>query len=248
MKVAVVTQARVGSSRLPSKVLKQMGETTLLEIHLINAKKSRLATQFIVATTEEPNAELIEEKAALQGWNCYRGSTDDVLARFYEALKAIKPDYVVRITSDCPLVQPEIIDKLVEYAINSKLEYASTSENFPDGVDAEIFTWEMLAMAFKTAKLKSEREHVTPWIRSNANKKGLLEPQTNEFKDVRLTVDEMEDFNCIELLIERLGTDKNWTEYANFVIENPEYFKNQSIMRNEGYAKSLLNDGQIKNG
>ena len=142
MKVAVVTQARVGSSRLPSKVLKKIGENTLLEIHLINAKKSKLSTHFIVATTDEPNAILIEEKAIFQGWDCYRGSTDDVLARFYEASKGIKPNYIVRITSDCPLVQPKIIDELIELAINNKFDYASTSENYPDGVDAEIFTWQ----------------------------------------------------------------------------------------------------------
>jgi spore coat polysaccharide biosynthesis protein SpsF len=248
MKVAIVTQARVGSSRLPSKVLRKIGENTLLEIHLINAKKSKLSTHFIVATTDEPNAILIEEKAIFQGWDCYRGSTDDVLTRFYEASKEIKPNYIVRITSDCPLVQPEIIDKLIELAIKTKFDYASTSENFPDGVDAEIFTWEILELAFKTATLLSEREHVTPWIRNNAAQKGLLKPETDEFKDVRLTVDEIEDFNCIELLIERFGTDKNWKEYAKFIIENPEFFKNQKIQRNEGYAKSLLNDEVIKNG
>lgn len=248
MKVAVVTQARVGSSRLPSKVLKKIGENTLLEIHLSNAKKSKLSAHFIVATTDEPNAYLIEEKATLKGWNCYRGSTDDVLARFYKASIEIKPNYIVRITSDCPLVQPEIIDELIEIVIKNKFDYASTSENFPDGIDAEIFTWEMLELAYHNARLKSEREHVTPWIRNNANKKGILEPENAEFKDVRLTVDEIEDFNCIELLIERFGPDKNWKEYSQFVIENPEYFKNQSIIRNEGYAKSLLNDGEIKNG
>jgi spore coat polysaccharide biosynthesis protein SpsF (cytidylyltransferase family) len=146
------------------------------------------------------------------------------------------------------LVQPEIIDQLIEIVIKNKFDYASTSENFPDGIDAEIFTLEMLELAYHNARLKSEREHVTPWIRNNANKKGILEPENAEFKDVRLTVDEIEDFNCIELLIERFGPDKNWKEYSQFVIENPEYFKNQSIIRNEGYAKSLLNDGEIKNG
>jgi spore coat polysaccharide biosynthesis protein SpsF len=248
MIVAVVTQARVGSSRLPSKVLKKIGENTLLEIHLSNAKKSKLSTHFIVATTVEPNAFLIEEKASLEGWDCYRGSMDDVLSRFYESSKEIRPDYIVRITSDCPLVQPKIIDELIELAINNKFEYASTSENFPDGVDSEIFTWEMLELANSNALLKSEREHVTPWIRKNAGHKGELEPETNEFKDVRLTVDEIDDFKCLDFLIERFGADKNWKEYSKFVKENPEYFKNQSIMRNEGYAKSLLNDGQIKNG
>lgn len=248
MKVAVVTQARVGSSRLPSKILKKIGENTLLEIHLSNAKKSKLPTHFIVATTVEPNAFLIEEIAALKGWNCYRGSTDDVLARFYKASKEINPNYIVRITSDCPLVQPKIIDKLIELVIKNKFDYASTSGNFPDGIDAEIFTWEMLELAYHNARLKSEREHVTPWIRNNANNKGILEPEKAEFKDVRLTVDEAEDFICIELLIERLGPDKNWKEYSQFVIENPEYFKNQSILRNEGYAKSLLNDEEVKNG
>jgi spore coat polysaccharide biosynthesis protein SpsF len=248
MKVAVVTQARVGSTRLPSKVLKAIGDRTLLDIHLENAKKSRLATHFIVATTDEADAYLIEEMAISQGWSCYQGSTNDVMARFYFACEHIKPDHIIRITSDCPLVQPDAIDELISYTLTNKLDYASTSENFPDGVDAEIFTWEMLELAFKSSKLLSEREHVTPWIRNNAAKKGLLEPETEEFREVRLTVDEIEDFKCIEMLIERFGSDKNWKEYAKFVIDNPEYFKNQGIQRNEGYSKSLLNDRELNNG
>jgi spore coat polysaccharide biosynthesis protein SpsF len=248
MRVAIVTQARVGSTRLPSKVLKVIGESSLLEIHLDNAKRSKLATDFIVATTNEPNAFLIEEKAKAHDWICYKGSTNDVLARFYLACERIKPDYIVRITSDCPLVQPDVIDELINYCLKNQLDYASTSENFPDGVDAEIFTLEILDSAFNKAKLNSEREHVTPWIRNNAAKKGLLEPETEEFKDVRLTVDEIDDFNCIELLIEQFQTDKKWTDYAKFVIENPDFFKNQGIQRNEGYAKSLLNDRESNNG
>jgi spore coat polysaccharide biosynthesis protein SpsF (cytidylyltransferase family) len=229
-------------------VLKVIGESTLLEIHLDNAKRSKLATHFIVATTNESNAFLIEEKAIAHNWNCYKGSTNDVLARFYFACESIKPDFILRITSDCPLVQSNIIDDLINYSINNQLDYASTSENFPDGVDAEIFTWEILDLAYNNAKLISEREHVTPWIRINAAKKGLLEPETDEFKDVRLTVDEIEDFNCVELLIEQFQSDKNWKEYAKFVTEKPELFKNQGIQRNEGYAKSLLNDSESNNG
>jgi spore coat polysaccharide biosynthesis protein SpsF len=248
MKVAVVTQARVGSTRLPAKVLKTIDDCTLMDIHLENAKKSELATHFIVATTDEVNAYLIEEMAFTQGWSCYKGSTNDVLARFYFACEQIKPDYIVRITSDCPLVQPDVIDELINYCIKNQLDYASTSENFPDGVDAEIFAWEMLDLAFNNAKLISEREHVTPWIRINAAKKGLLEPETDEFKGVRLTVDEIEDFNCVEMLIKRFGTNKNWKEYATFIIENHEHFTNQGIQRNEGYAKSLLNDRELNNG
>jgi spore coat polysaccharide biosynthesis protein SpsF (cytidylyltransferase family) len=248
MRVAIVTQARVGSTRLPSKVLKVIGESTLLEIHLDNAKRSIMATDFIVATTNESNAFIIEEKAIAHNWNCYKGSTNDVLARFYFACDNVKPDYIVRITSDCPLVQPNVIDDLINYCINNQFDYASTSENFPDGVDAEIFTWETLNLAFNKAKLNSEREHVTPWIRNNVANKGRLEPETDKFKDVRLTVDEIEDYNCIKMLIERFGIDKNWTDYAKFVIENPEFFKNQGIQRNEGYAKSLLNDKESNNG
>lgn len=242
MKIAVVTQARIGSSRLPEKVLKTIGGRSILDIHLENAKKSLLATDFVVATTEEANVHLIEGVAISQCWSFYKGSTNDVLGRFYCACEPIEPNYIVRITSDCPLVQPLVIDKLISFVLNNRLDYASTSENFPDGVDAEMFTWDMLQLANKGAMLNSEREHVTPWIRNNTSQKGLLEPETNIYKDVRLTIDEIEDFKCFELLNNQFGTDKDWKVYAQFVAENPLLFKNQRIQRNEGYAKSLLND------
>jgi spore coat polysaccharide biosynthesis protein SpsF len=248
MKIALVSQARVGSTRFPEKVLKTFGEYSLLEIHLKNALRSSLATNFIVATTEEAKAYLIEEQAVANGWECFKGSTHDVLERFYYAVVSLKPNYIVRITADCPLIQPEVIDDLINFAKKNQFDYASTSENFPDGIDVEIFTWEILEAAFNSAQLMSEREHVTPWIRTNAFFKGFLEPKTDRFKNVRLTVDEIEDFFCIEKLIQRFQANKVWTDYASFIIENPDLFGNQSIQRNEGYKKSLIKDYKIKNG
>ena len=248
MKIAIVTQARVGSTRLPEKILREIGNKTLLEIHLHNAQKSKSATHFFVATTDEPNAHVIEKIAQGCEWSCYRGSTSDVLARFFYAVESLKPDYIVRITSDCPFVQPRVIDDLIDYCSKNELDYAATSENFPDGVDVEILTLNMLELAFQHAQLASEREHVTPWIRKNAQKQGLLEPEIDSFKDVRLTVDEINDFFCIERLYEEYGYEEHWKVYSEYVFKHPEFFENQKIQRNEGYTKSLINDSKLKNG
>jgi spore coat polysaccharide biosynthesis protein SpsF len=242
MKIAIVTQARVGSIRLPEKVLKKIGDCTLLEIHLRNASNIAIISEYIVATTDETNAFLIEDEAQKLRWKCYKGSVSDVLSRFYFATEKLNVDFVIRITSDCPFVQPEIITNIIKYAIDYNLDYASTSENFPDGVDVEVFTMKMLKSAFENAQLLSEREHVTPWIRENAKNKGLLEPSIDYYKDVRLTVDEMYDFECIETLMLHLGPSANWIDYSKFILDNPNLFKNQKIKRNEGYLKSLLND------
>src|SRR5687767_2263229 len=109
MKVVAVTQARFGSSRLPGKVLKKAGDETLLAIHLKRVLRSKLIDRLIVATTEEPEAVAIEAIAKENGCPVYKGSMNDVLDRYYHAVKDIHPDYVVRITSDCPLIDARVI-------------------------------------------------------------------------------------------------------------------------------------------
>ena len=251
MRVVVITQARSGSTRLPNKVLKEIEGETLLQIHIDRIKQSRLIDKIYIATTDKAIDDQIEILARKLEISCYRGSENDVLDRFYQTAKEEKPDYIVRLTSDCPLIDPKLIDEVVAEALAKELDYYCNvfEELYPDGQDIEVFTFKALEKAWEEAKLNSEREHVTPYIRNNSSYKGgtifLSENHSIEenYSKVRLTVDEPNDFKVVKIIIKELGLNKSWKEYADYYLYNKEISKlNSSILRNEGYLKSLKND------
>lgn len=251
-KVIILTQARLGSTRFPNKVLKKIGQESLLSIHLKRLKKSKNASKIIVATTYEEDSDKIVEVAGNENVESFKGSTEDVLDRFYQAAKNEQPDYVVRVTSDCPLIDHQLVDQVIEMTIQNDLDYGSNIlvEEFPDGQDIEVIKWSALKKAWLEAKLSSEREHVTPYIRKNTDFNGgslfkaMNFPANANYNQVRMTVDEPSDLETVALLISKLGVNVNWKTYADYIIENPEVFENQKIVRNEGYIKSLKNDKQ----
>ncbi|MBC7391682.1 MAG: aminotransferase class III-fold pyridoxal phosphate-dependent enzyme, partial [Opitutaceae bacterium] len=246
MKILGLTQARIGSSRLPGKVLLKINNKTLLEYHLERAKKSRLVTKWIVATTLEQQAEKICSIATKLNIDYYQGDLYDVLDRFYQASKEEKPDFIVRITSDCPLIDPELIDRAITICLDNKLDYFYNMEfdSYPDGLDVEVFTFHALESAWKFSTEKADREHVTPYIRRNRSKgERLITSETglgfDKYKNLRLTVDELPDLTLISQLIEALGGQKSWIHYADYILENRNMQNiNSHLLRNEGYLKS----------
>lgn len=246
MKVLGITQARIGSTRLKGKVLMEAFGKTMLSYHLENALRAKSVDSWILATTTEAGSEKLVELALNYGILTFRGDTNNVLNRFYEASKFIEPEFIVRVTSDCPLLDPKLIDDIVNYTISNGLDYCSTAETFPDGVDVEVFKFVELIDAHNNAVLKSDLEHVTPYIRRKENNsKSRNKFNCNgEFNNFRLTVDEMEDYNAVCQLIENIGANCDWIDYVNYIKANPTLFKNQSILRNEGYNKSLENDNR----
>jgi spore coat polysaccharide biosynthesis protein SpsF len=250
LRIVAVTQARVGSTRFPKKVMKEIADTTLLGLHLERISKSKLVDEVIVATTNEDGVESIIGIANAQNIKVYQGSTEDVLDRFYLAVKDINPDYVVRITSDCPLLDPELIDLVIHETISKGADYGANifEEEFPDGQDIEVFRFSALKKAWNEATLKSDREHVTPFIRNNTDIKGgeLFKGHSvkafNNYNHIRMTVDEPQDLDCIKMLVDKLGKNESWKSYTDFIVHNIELFKNQDIIRNEGYLKSLKKD------
>ena len=246
-KIIIVTQARVGSSRLPSKVLLPIGGDTLLGIHLKRLKKSKLASSIVVATTFEEKADEIVSIAQKNGVKHFQGSTDNVLDRFYQAVKLDDPDYIVRVTSDCPLLDGELLDRIIDMAIQNKIDYCSNTliEAYPDGQDVEIIKWSAFQETWKSAKTKIQLEHVTPYIRENSYFKGeklfssMNFPCEKNYNHVRMTVDEPRDFDAIALLVNELGMDQNWETYTQYILDHPTKFSNQVITRNEGYLNSL---------
>jgi spore coat polysaccharide biosynthesis protein SpsF len=250
MKFTIITQARFGSSRLPGKVLKKINNLTLLEIHLKRLKNVNFEHSIVVATTNEKESDTIVSIA--QNENClfFKGSIDNVLERFYHVSLLTKSEYIIRVTSDCPLIDPKLINMVVKYTIDNNFSYCMTSEDFPDGVDIEVFKSKELEFAYLNANLLSDIEHVTPYIRRICKLNGTygeFKCLEGNFSDVRMTVDEQTDLDTIHMLVEKLGINETWAVYANYIISNPVLFTNQQIIRNSGYIKSLKNDTKKAN-
>jgi len=250
IRTILVTQARLGSTRLPGKVLKEINGKSLLQIHLDRLKKCNNVSEIIVATTTNIEDEVIYNKSIELGVNSSRGSESNVLDRFYKSVEDKNPDWIVRVTSDCPLIDPKLVDDVIAFTIKNNKDYVTNTliENFPDGQDIEVFKYTSLKKAWKNAILNSEREHVTPYIRKNSDFNGgnlftsLNYDCQSDFSKIRMTVDEIRDFELITLLINDLGTEKSWLEYTNYIIEKNLTKINDQIIRNEGSLKSLKND------
>jgi spore coat polysaccharide biosynthesis protein SpsF (cytidylyltransferase family) len=251
MKILAITQARIGSTRLPGKIMKKINGETLLEIHLKRILQSKLISKLKVATTLEPDAIQIVDICNKLGVETYRGSLNNVLERFYLTALDEKPDWVVRLTSDCPLIDPIEIDKVINHAVSKNFDYVSNTlqPTYPDGIDVEVFKFSALEKAYREAKLTSELEHVTPFIWKNSTFKGgslfTSDCVVNEidFSSFRLTVDTIKDFQVIEKIINLLGENKPWLEYVTNLKDHPEIKElNSKIQRNEGYQKSLNNE------
>tara|TARA_B100000780_G_C21042511_1_gene418380 strand:- start:1 stop:753 length:753 start_codon:yes stop_codon:yes gene_type:complete len=250
MKIIALTQARIGSSRLPIKVLKTINEESLLKIHLKRILKSELISELIVATTKEEGVSKILSIANECNLSCFQGDLDNVLDRFYQAVKNKNADYIVRLTSDCPLIDAKLIDQVIKYTIDKDLDYCSNvlDEMFPDGQDVEVFKFSALEKAWNEVILDSDKEHVTPYIHRNStyrNKKMFksdMFPFDTNYNHVRLTVDEPDDFIVIEKIIKELGTNKSWLDYTKYYLESGISQINSNIIRNEGYQKSLKNN------
>jgi glutamate-1-semialdehyde aminotransferase/spore coat polysaccharide biosynthesis protein SpsF (cytidylyltransferase family) len=253
MKIVAVTQARYGSSRLPGKVLKKVNGSSLLSIHIQRVLQSGRINKLIVATTTEPDAELIANIAKENNCDVYKGSLNDVLDRFYQAVKHEKADYIVRVTSDCPLIDASIIDNVIDKCIEQGVDYCSNTlvPTFPDGMDVEVFRFKALEEAWQNALLQSDREHVTPYIWRNSTEKGEAKFTSFNYKSdkdysaFRLTVDEPADLQLIDQLISAIGESKTWQDYIQYLTANNLSAINTNIQRNEGFMKSLHQDKSI---
>jgi len=248
MKIIAIIQARLGSTRLPGKVLLDLEGRTVLEHVIRRVKSSKLVNNVIVGTTINKDDLEIVKLCADLGINVYCGSEDDVLDRYYQTARLFKADHIVRITSDCPLIDPMVIDEVITLHMREKADYTSNTlkETYPDGEDIEVFTFAALKEAWKRAKLSSEREHVTPFMRKNpAFKLSNLE-YNNDLSHKRWTLDNPEDYDFIKLIYQNIYTknpDFGMEEILEFIDKNPDIEKiNRNINRNEGYLKSLKED------
>tara|TARA_Y100001935_G_scaffold250331_1_gene250285 strand:+ start:297 stop:2324 length:2028 start_codon:yes stop_codon:yes gene_type:complete len=246
MKVVAIVQARMGSSRLPGKVMKDICGLPVIEIILSRLSKSKLIDKIVIATTTSNQEDSLINHIKKLNYEFYQGSKDDVLDRFYQCANIHNADVVVRVTGDNPLVDPSLVDKAIKNFLDLKVEYLSnvTPPTFPDGLDIEVFQFSSLKEAHQKAKRPDEREHVTPFIRNSGIFKTHNLVNQIDLSDIRLTLDEIDDYKLISKIFDHFSPDIffSWNEVINLKSKNPEIFNiNKHITRNEG---AILGEGQ----
>jgi len=245
--ILAILQARLSSSRLPGKVLKPILGKPMLLHQIERVQHSKKIDKLVVATSQDSSDNLIERMCLDNDIEVFRGSLNNVLDRFYQCAKKYNPQYVVRLTGDCPLADWEVIDKVIDTCLKGGFDYVATDLSLPDGLDAEIMTYKALTEAHKFASLPSELEHVTQYInkRPEKFKSGVLRFK-EDLSDMRLTVDEPEDFILVEEIYQQM-----YNVCPNFLIDDVlRLLKNNTslgkinahFIRNEGLQKSLKED------
>lgn len=252
--IAAIIQARMTSTRLPGKTLKKIKGKPMLWHLIERLKHSKLVEKIIIATTDNPKDDAIVDFARHHSIEVIRGSEDDVLDRFFRVAKKIKADAVVRVTPDCPLLDPKVVDRAITEYLKGSFDYVSNTliYTYPDGLDVEVFSFDTLSKAHREAKSKLDKEHVTSYIRNSGlfrlknimNKNHVLPHQ------YRWCVDESRDLEFIKTVYEHLYTDGKifyMEDVMNLLKKYPQIQRiNSGIITNEGYYKSLLKESPIK--
>jgi spore coat polysaccharide biosynthesis protein SpsF len=226
MKIVAIIQARMGSSRLPQKVLKDLVGATVLDRVLNRLGRSELIGELLVATTTEPADDAIVEHCERRGCNVFRGSELDVLDRYYHAAKSIGAEVVVRITSDCPVIDPGVADATIGAFLEKSADYASNVlvRTYPRGLDTEVMTVQALERAWRESKLGYQRAHVTPYIYENPGEFNLHGVENDaDCSWHRWTVDTPEDLRLLQAIYTKFSgqDDFGWREILDVVQADP---------------------------
>jgi spore coat polysaccharide biosynthesis protein SpsF len=225
---SAIIQARMSSTRLPGKVLLDLAGEPMLARVVERTRRSRTIDRVIVATTVESEDEPIVELCRSRGWTVSRGSRDDVLDRYYQAAVADGADPIVRITSDCPLIAPEIIDTVVK-RLDGTIDYASNinpRRTFPRGLDVEVFTFAALSAAWRDDREATGREHVTPFLYRHPERFriALVESEKPEAACHRWSVDTPEDYELMRRIYSHFGRREfNWLDVLDLLDQHPDW-------------------------
>jgi len=235
VKVVAIVQTRMGSTRLPGKVLKDLDGKSVLARVVERLRRARLVNDVVIATTDRPADDIIVQECRRLSTSVSRGDEENVLDRYYRAAQLFKADVVVRVTSDCPLIDPEITDKTTAAFLEAKPDYASNvrERTYPRGLDAEVFTFDTLARTWRVATKPYERVHVTPYIYEHPQEFRVLSVTGDkDYSSHRWTVDTPEDLEFIRAVYARLK-DKPaflWTDVLQVLEREPELIEiNRSI-------------------
>tara|TARA_B100000989_G_scaffold299038_1_gene292343 strand:- start:13668 stop:15719 length:2052 start_codon:yes stop_codon:yes gene_type:complete len=236
LKTLTIIQARTGSSRLPGKVLKKFNKISYLELMIRRLKKSKTKGKIIVATTKNKKDDQISRICNILNITCFRGSEIDVIDRYYQAAKKFNAKNIIRLTADCPLIDPKVLDKVVNSYFLTKVDYATNTmpPTYPDGMDVEIFNFKSLNTAWKKSrKLKNLREHVTTHIRQNKKAKKTNICYKKDFSGLRITLDETADLKTINNIL------KSFSNIYSFGIDDviKLYKKKKKLFRENMHLK-----------
>lgn len=245
MKLVAVVQARLGSVRFPSKVLADIGGFKVLQLLLLRLRRSRHLDDIIVATSDSTKDDALANYVIELGFKVHRGSETDVLARTYDAARSVGASAVVRVTGDCPLVDPKIVDSVIDHFLLHAPAYVSNTirPTYPDGLDVSVTDMDALAIANAEATEPAEREHVVTYIRNRPNrfKCDNVEFERGDFGFLRLTIDERDDLVVVKEVVEHLEfpVDAGVDDILEVYRENPSIFeRNLKLTRNSGSVMS----------
>ncbi|MFZ0300592.1 MAG: glycosyltransferase family protein [Candidatus Sulfotelmatobacter sp.] len=227
MRVVAIIQARMRSTRLPGKVLKDLAGATVLERVVSRLRRCRLVNEVVVATSAEPADDVIVNECQRLGTHAFRGSEQDVLDRYYRAAQRMQAEAVVRITSDCPLIDPGVSDKTVQAFLSERPDYASNAleRTYPRGLDTEVMTFAALECAWTEARQAYQREHVTPFLYQHPERFKILSVTgDHDYSQHRWTLDTPEDLEFLRVVYARgvNRQDLTWQDVLNIVEGEPE--------------------------
>jgi len=249
MSIVAIIQARVDSTRLLGKVLKKIEGRAILE-HVVNrVKAAKKLDEVLVATTIKKGDLEVVKLCARLGVSIFCGSEDDVLDRYYRAAKKYGSDIIVRITADCPLIDPGVTDKVINCFVKNNFDFVSNAHppTYPDGLDIGVFSFKALKKIWKKARKLSEREHVIPYFLNHPEnfKIGNVENAKN-LSHMRWVVDEEKDLEFVKAIYKRLYKNNEifyMEDILDLLEKEPQLSQiNADISRNEGYIRSLKED------
>jgi spore coat polysaccharide biosynthesis protein SpsF (cytidylyltransferase family) len=225
MKTIAIIQARMSSSRFPGKVIADLGGLPMVVFMAARVAQSKAIDEVILATSIEPSDDPLAEAAQSHGLTVFRGPLEDVLGRFVMVQAQTNAQVIVRMTGDCPLADPKVIDDLIALRTAENADYANniSPRSYPHGLDCEVFTAQALSLAQTNARDAYDREHVTPWMRSGTT--ALTTANLSQAVDqskLRITVDHPEDLDVVRAALEATHKDATFTEIAAWLNDHPE--------------------------
>jgi spore coat polysaccharide biosynthesis protein SpsF len=243
LRVVAIIQARMGSTRLPGKVLMDLGGATVLARVVQRTRAATLLDEVVVATSLLPADDVTVQECQRLSVACFRGDEEDVLARYYRAAQEFGADAIVRITADCPLIDPELIDATVRAFLEQKPDYASNSlvVTYPRGLDVEIFTAQALEQAWSSATETYQRTHVTPYLYEN---QGLFKVVSltadGDYSEYRWTLDTAEDLGLIRAIYAHFEQNPSipWRDVLRLMESRPELAEMNSQVRQKALRES----------